>query len=300
MSIGILSDLSLKNGTPKSSITPKAPLTIEYLVVGGGGCGVGGYGGGGGAGGFTSGSMVLDRSVPNTNYTVVVGAGGVSAGTVVTGQGKYSQFADIISQGGGRGGPNEFSSITGPANQGGSGGGGGAARRSNNNFGLGNALTLTPSQGNRGGNGGTQASNGSGGGGGGASVVGAAGGNSNSAIGGAGGNGIAWVDATTYAGGGGGGGFQNVTRAAGGTGGGGLGSANNGASPCTAGGDNTGGGGGGTTGTGCAGGSGIVKIRYEGSGSQALGGTITFVAGAPGHTIHSFTTVGSGSSFIVF
>jgi hypothetical protein len=52
---------------------------------------------------------------------------------------------------------------------------------------------------------------------------------------------------------------------------------------------NTGGGGGGG-GTGSAGGSGIVKIRYFGSGSLAVGGQISY---SGSYTYHTFTASGT-------
>ena len=62
-------------------------LDVQYLVIAGGGGGAGGRGAGGGAGGYRS-SVTSESSgggasaesaltvVPNTNYTVTVGAGG--------------------------------------------------------------------------------------------------------------------------------------------------------------------------------------------------------------------------------
>jgi hypothetical protein len=107
--------------------------------------------------------------------------------------------------------------------------------------------------------------------------------------GGDGGSGSIWYDGNYYAGGGGSATFTSEEFAGvGGIGGGGRGGYNT-AEPVT-GSKNTGGGGGGSSqfgsAAGAAGGSGIVKIRYYGSGSKATGGTITY---SDGYTYHSFT-----------
>jgi hypothetical protein len=104
-----------------------------------------------------------------------------------------------------------------------------------------------------------------------------------------GGSGSLWLDGNYYAGGAGSATFSTSNLAGlGGIGGGGMGGYNN-AGPVT-GSANTGGGGGGGSqfgsGVGAAGGSGIVKIRYYGTGSKATGGTITY---NDGYTYHSFT-----------
>ena len=56
------------------------PLLVDYLVVAGGGGGGSNLGGGGGAGGliYVNAALLL----PCTNYTVTVGAGGISLTTV--------------------------------------------------------------------------------------------------------------------------------------------------------------------------------------------------------------------------
>ena len=118
---------------------------------------------------------------------------------------------------------------------------------------------------------------------------------SSSSVGGSGGPGkssdISGVS-TTYAGGGGGaGGWQSLgTNGAGGSGGGGRGGGASGA--CQTGTANTGGGGGGGAGTnGCAGGSGIVIVRYDSTLiTSATGGTIT-TSGSD--KIHTFTSSGT-------
>ena len=107
--------------------------------------------------------------------------------------------------------------------------------------------------------------------------------------GGDGGSGSIWYDGNYYAGGGGSATFDVIANAGvGGIGGGGLGGYNN--ALAVTGSKNTGGGGGGGsqfgTGAGADGGSGIVKIRYYGTGSKATGGSITY---SNGYTYHAFT-----------
>jgi len=243
------------------------PLSkVDYLVLAGGGGGGGGEpgywtGGGGGAGGFresktssVSGCWSASPLVSSTplgpfssplSIPVSVGAAG-SAGTTANpgcgstagGQGGNSIFSTITSTGGGGGGiATGDTSGTKPArfgNPGGSGGGSGGG--GTNPIGNGNTPSVTPPQGNDGGQGAVPSA-GRGGGGGGAGAVGG-----------------------TYPCGSGGAGVASsitsspVTRAVGGTDGNG-----------TSGGANTGTGGGsnsspGTTG---AGGSGVVIIRYR-------------------------------------
>ena len=227
-----------------------ASLSVEYLVIaGGGGGGVGdlgavAYGGGGGAGGYrtnvagqTSGggaSAEAALSLSTGNKTVTVGAGGANAsgdnqlGTA----GGDSVFDSITSIGGGRGGAN-----TSTPTSGGSGGGG---EESN-----GSGAAGTSGQGYAGGTGSEGGNRGGGGGG-----AGSAGGTTT------GGNGVSsniTGSAVTRAGGGG-------SNSSGGSGGGGAGGA--GGTAGTAGTANTGSGGGAGTVTSGAGGSGIVIVRY--------------------------------------
>jgi hypothetical protein len=242
------------------TFTPTQSLSCDYLVVAGGGGG-GHNGGGGGAGGYKTSIGGSPLSVTATGYTITVGAGGAggtTAGTILSaGQvGTNSVFSSITSTGGGGGGTGYGYNPT----AGGSGGGaqtqqtGGAA---------------TPSgQGNAGGNGGTTGGVPyAAGGGGGAGAVGANGVDATS-TGGNGGIGLTSTLnvqslATYYAGGGGGAGYTVTTVGTGGTGGGG----NAGTTSVNpqAGTVNTGGGGGGDKGAtyaGGAGGSGVVIIRY--------------------------------------
>jgi len=247
---------------------------VDYLILGGGAGGGGSQpsfwaAGGGGAGGFRESKSApisgcwsasplasttpLGPFVPGT-YAVAVGGGGPSgtgnpnyASRTSGGNGSVSTFSTITSAGGGGG-----SRAGGPgnavpnANNGGSGGGGGGYSANATSGGVGNTPTVSPPQGQPGGNGQTITAAGGAGGGG----AGAVGGNG----------------APSYGGGAGGAGVASsitgspVTRAAGAPAGGPSGSAPVGAA-------NTGnGGGGGFCGSpscGGAGGSGIVIIRYK-------------------------------------
>jgi hypothetical protein len=249
--------------TSSGFFTPQIGINCDVLVVAGGGGGGDWASGGGGAGGVS----YISSLALNSSTAVTIGAGGAQNNA-----GSNSIFGSIISNGGGRGGSNSS-----PANGGTGGSGGGAAI---------NASGGSANQGNTGGatgygnNGGTStsaaepyASAGGGGAGGvGTSVSGGAGGAggigiTNSTI-----NTLNAFGAATLTGqlsggnyyyAGGGGGASSNGGAAGGLGGGGAG-INNAGVAATAGTANTGGGGGGQRqlGTGGAGGSGIVIIRY--------------------------------------
>lgn len=217
---------------------PQTGLTCDYVVVGGGGSGGGSWGGGGGAGGYRAGSGLTVTAQP---YTITVGAGGV--GSVDTGKnGGSSTFSTITSAGGGGGGYYFGNGLAGGSGGGGAGGYAGLANHGQG--GAGNTPSVSPSQGNNGGEGYSPpdyAGNRYGGGGGGSASVGAS---ANSGSGGAGGSGTSYSLAGT-----------STTYAAGGNGnalGGGAGAANTG----------NGGAGGGESIAGSNGGSGIVIIRY--------------------------------------
>jgi hypothetical protein len=270
--------------------------SVDYLVVAGGGGGGGGSpswgsAGGGGAGGYreSSGSVsgcytiglpanscVPAITVTATGYPITVGGGG--AGSAPPGAanrgtpGVNSTFSSITSAGGGGGGSQNGGVQMGI--NGGSGGGGAQADDPSPCGGYscgqtgatGNIPSVSPPQGNDGGDGALSppgAAHGGGGGGG----AGADGGTSVNpgATGGAGGTGAtSSINGTPTARGGGGGGAGATTGGAGGTGGGGAGSG--GGSGKAAGTANTGGGGGGGgdgANEGEAGGSGIVIIRYR-------------------------------------
>ena len=99
------------------------PLTVEYLVVAGGGAGGGtGQAGGGGAGGLRTNysGTSLALSTGGSGYTVTVGSGGVGTGSGTSGSGGNSVFYNITSAGGGGGGTHNVAGADG-----GSGGGGG-------------------------------------------------------------------------------------------------------------------------------------------------------------------------------
>jgi hypothetical protein len=261
-------------------------LSVQYLVVGGGGAGqtVDNMGAnytmvGGGGGGYATGSASISSG---SALTVTVGGGGATGNA----GGSNSSFNTLIGYGasanGLSGSPTAHNAGTTIYDTGGkytsaklgTGGGGGSATNGNNAF---------------------------------SSVYGLpAGGN--------GGSGTQWLDGGYYAGGGGGsiystaycGSYPNA--GSGGSGGGGTGAAFRYKSNCsselingTAGSANTGGGGGAPTfnpyfgGTPTAygqGGSGIVIIRYAGSTQQATGGTVIITGG---YVYHSFSSSGTFS-----
>jgi len=270
---------------------------LEYIVVaGGGGGGSPQGGGGGGAGGFRFASpslapltypgkpLAAPAAITATvsGFPIVVGGGGAGqggpSGNFRGVQGSTSSFSTISSAGGGGGGTGSPSPELLGGSGGSGGGGGGRNYPAPNAGGAGNTPSVSPPQGNPGGNGRTSASpptNDRGGGGGGAIAVGgnAACATSPAGSGGAGAglptafgsNGVPCGSFRYYAGGGGGGlDGPPGTRGAGGLGGGGDGSPGTptGAPGTT----NTGGGGGGSGQAACtaaAGGSGIVIIRYK-------------------------------------
>jgi mucin-19 len=270
-----------------------ANISVDYLVIAGGGGGGAGRGGGGGAGGYrtsfgTSGGNSSAESsasiVIGTSYTVTVGAGGAS-GT----NGSDSIFTTITSTGGGRGG-GDNSALSAVGGSG--GGGGGGTGRSTGSAG-------TTNQGFAGGNGYPSAQDPAGGGGG----AGQAGQTiSSGTTGGKGGDGISSTitgSSVTRAGGGGGGVYSTSgTLGAGGSGGGGNGAASGNGSAGSA---NTGGGGGGGAGTGSsvgiggAGGSGVVILRYP-SFYQINGGSgLTFSTTTSGSSKITTFTAGTGT-----
>jgi len=263
-----------------SPVSPTGgPNAVDYLVIGGGGSGVGQYAGGG-AGGF----RMAIHSAPTTNplnapvcesartitattYPITIGAGGAGYPNPApaTTPGSPSIFSTITSAGGGSGNPKSGGSGSG-AN--------GEPPGSANPVGSGNTPPVSPPQGNPGGANTVGARRGGGGGG-----AGAAGG---TATGGAGSyvptTWLGPISPTTgesgpagrYFSGGGGGGTENTPGSpyAGGLGGGGAGGNVSHGTPGTV---NTGGGAGsGSRGTGGSGtygggngGSGIIIIKYK-------------------------------------
>lgn len=253
---------------------PLGSNTVDYMVIaaGGGGQRNAGTGsaGGGGAGGFRESvpSPAAWTASPLANsggslpvsaqaYPITVGGGGAggSPSGNTGGSGGDSIFSTITSSGGGGGGSTP-------------GGSGGGAQHAGvgvpNPGGSGNTPSVSPPQGNDGGDGIViSGGNTAGGGGGGAGAAGADG--ISPARAGNGGNGVTTsitASPTTYAGGGAGNGqTSNVSDYSPGNGGSGGG----GNSPGGAGSANTGGGGGSNSSgnNGGAGGSGKVVIRYK-------------------------------------
>jgi hypothetical protein len=298
---------SLESAATNSATMPSF-VSINTLVIAGGGAGGSVMGGGGGAGGLVYSTANIG---PGTAYTVTVGAGAPeTAATATAASGSPSNITGgslSLTQavGGGRGGKwNGESGTTG-------GSGGGGAPNTGGSAG-------TSGQGNNGG-GGSQSGTAFQAGGGGGSAE-----NGNTDAQRDGGDGLdtysAWGAATSsgelsggtyyYAGGGGGGYFLDNTgtppaAAAGGLGGGGYGGrANDGSSIVVAGAAgtaNTGGGGGGSgvysgsggDRTGKAGGSGIAIIRLTGSVTAAstTGSPTRYETG--GYTYYKFTGNGS-------
>ncbi len=259
-------------------IPPSYALSVEALVVAGGG--PGGYCGGAGGG---AGGLLHYDAFPVTGgatYRVTVGAGGVASGSS-TEYGRSGGDSFVTSNdgvktnayaiGGGAGGNG---SVTGNESfragiNGGSGGGGATASGYNAGFGV-------PGQGNAGGVGSTDGNKKVSGGGGGAATIGGSVSAGSTVSGGAGGDGVQYSISgiqTYYAGGGGGGGAKaGGLGGGGGFGGGGSGGMQSdtivGAEIATSGTDDLGGGGGGGSTvkgyqTGGNGGSGIVIFRYN-------------------------------------
>ena len=330
---GVLGDLRLNttdsklefyNGTDwkrlsESAGTPTPDFQADFLVVGGGGSGSGGYqdgsggigGAGGGAGGLrtsfgsSSGGGASNESKFNTflstSYTVTIGAGG-SAPSTPTGfyatgnDGNASVFATITSLPGGRGG-----SRLGGTGNGGNGtyGSGGANAADSATEDTTNAGTTSQgfASGGTSNSGTTRASSGGGG-------AGSAGVKATSSSGGNGGNSLSVSitgSAVTYAGGGGGGattggsgGTSDMTS--GSTGGAAGGNADAGTVNTGAAG---GGGGGGTlAGTAGAGGSGVVILRYPNTYTISVGSGLTSSTTTDGSD--KITTFTAGSDTVSF
>ena len=277
-----------------------ARSTVEYLVIAGGGSGAcldgGEGGGGGGAGGYrtnvvgqlSGGSSTAEPAFTfalNTNYRIIVGAGGVAAafdwGYRPGAIGSRSAFGVITSQGGG-GGRTRFLSDNA------TGGSGGGGNQHGNTRGIG-----IIEQGTDGGLGPLTNTINAGGGGGGAGVAGPIGPTtSNGTAGGAGLSSDITGSAVTRGGGGGGGG--NNSGGAGGAGGGG-----NGVTPWVVGGSatvNTGGGGGGSCNqTAGNGGSGIVILRYPSEYTISIGAGLTATTTTVGANKVTTFTAGTGN-----
>ena len=278
-------------GVESSAVSFTLGFAIDYLIVGGGGGGSGIGGGGGGGGLLSSLSQGAGASgvtgtavtgIKNTNFAVVVGAGGAgktygSGGFFVAGSSTFSSFTA-------RGGSSGVGQVaTSDSTQYASGGGGNGGYNSA-------GLTADPLYGYSGSSGGGSQGGYWGGGGGGA---GAAGSGGSSGVGGTAGIGRAnsiTGSSVLYAPGGGG--YGGSSGAAGGATGGGNGASGHygsagsgsGGSANTGGG---GGGGGGVSGGNSTGGSGVVILRW-------LTASATITVGA-GLTADSTTTSGSYS-----
>ena len=271
---------------------------VSYMVVaggGGGGYSAGNSSGGGGGGGFREGKATSfdtytaspivapdGLSVSVQTYPIVVGGGG-PAGTpgapVKGGNGGPSVFSSITSAGGGGGGAVTGSAPCAPGANGGSGGGA-TGYVSPGSFpiagGTGNTPPVSPAQGTNGGNANGRYASSGGGGATAAAANTSPGCNVAATPGGAGATTLISGSPASFSGGGGGAGYgppSPANKGSGGLGGGGDGGGNcRGTLNGVAGTTNTGGGGGGggysspispVCGTGAAGGSGIVVIRYK-------------------------------------
>ena len=217
-------------------------IEVEYLVIGGGAGGGGGVdnsGGGGGAGAYAPGSLFV---VPGA-YSLKVGLGGAgdSGATLSVGStGSFSQFVNLVAQGGGGGGGRNSN-----GSGGGSGGGGGGSNSAQTNGG-----SVDNPFGNNGGAGRASGSATQRPGGGGGGAGGAGGDFTGTSTGGAAGAGAASSITGT-----------SVTRAAGGLGGSGNIFVNGAAGAANTG---TGGGGsGGNDASGGNGGSGVVIFAVK-------------------------------------
>lgn len=297
-----------------------APLTVSFLVVGGGGASAGSATavGGAGAGGLrtsfgsTSGgnSSAEDdlKLLPGTSYTVTVGAGASGTTSINAGpRGNDSVFATITSKGGGNGGSGNVDNAgtretSYPPSDRTKGSGGGAGRNWGTAASIGIGTTGQGMDGNYSRYDGTY----TGGGGGGASQDGYRG--NHGTYPGGGGDGLAVAitgTSVTYAGGGGGSKWNVGSSAApGGAGGGGNGGVRNGAAPTDAG-ANTGGGGGGPRGGASSpdnsssnGGSGVVILRYPSSNSITVGAGLTSSTSTDG--AFKVTTFTAGTDTISF
>ncbi len=241
-SVTTYSNYTVHTFTSSGTFQLNTNKSVDALIVAGGGGGGGGcgyYGAGGGAGGMREFSAL---SLAASSYNITVGAGGSAGGGCSNGgNGGDSSAFGYTSTGGGFG-----EATGGDGGDGGSGGGGPS------NAGSGNTPSVSPSQGNNGGK-----AHGAGGGG-----AGGAGESSNGGTGGIGKQSSITGTAIYYAGGGSGG---YETRTLGPQGGGGNGGGKDYSRLCSNGENGKGGGGGGhvDNDTPCAGGSGVVIIRYQ-------------------------------------
>ena len=280
-------NLNAVSGYIKALKWPYVGREIDYLLVaGGGGGGTGGSAGGGGGGGTVYGTLTAPSGVA---YAVTVGAGGSIGGTGNTSSITGGVLVIPTAYGGGQG----HGSSTGAPGNGGSGGSGYAAQSA---FGKGVYPGSTYIDAPRQGYDGVPGAQYKGGGGSGAGGQGASSGQ--------GGTGLMYniSGADTYYAGGGGGGSSSLNggqfSGAGGAGGGGNGPASISSGNAFPGTVNSGGGGGGgrssVTGSGGAGGSGVVFIRYLATfpaAASTTGNPIMTVSG--NYRIYKFTQTGT-------
>jgi len=186
-------------------IEPSA-VSVEYLVIAGGGAGD--YGGGGGAGGMRTGTLQIALSTPLTTTIGAGGSGGKNNSTVAT----NSVFSTISTTAGGVNGANGATTRDG---------GSGSGQYQNQTVALGNKGNYSPVEGYNGSRGNYYGATGGGGGAGGAATDGSG---TSGGIGGPGRSSSITGTAVTYAGGGGGGmGDVDGNGSSGGSGGGGTG-----------------------------------------------------------------------------
>ena len=282
------------------------PLTVDYLVVAGGGAGGrdGGRGGGGGAGGLlTSVGQTPLTFTTGTQYALTVGQGGLGNASFINNGGDSelngADITLITATGGGRGGGGPDTGGQNRSGSNGGSGGGAIAYYSGGNPGAGNTPATTPSQGNNGGDALTVNQYGAGGGGG----AGAAGSNGSGNNGGTGGIGVtnsitvASGTGPYYAGGGAGGGTGGDV--AGGLGGGGS-WVNNVQQSGTNG--LGGGGAGGGQAYSSSGGSGVVILRYPSNYAITFQTGVGFISSTAilSATSEKVTTITAGSGTITF
>ena len=264
---------------------------VDVIAVGGGGGGGSNHAGGGGGGGVVS---LDDFKLRGRTFAVKVGAGG--AGGVSNGSGGAGGASSVSDQvyvlGGGGGGGRIANSSTSTSYMGGSGGGGPGTIDGTTGV-PGAGAWGVPGQGNKGGNGSSDATAGQGGGGGGAASAGGNGSGANvTGVSGTGGAGRSFSFAGTtlcFGGGGSGGRWGNLAGGIGAAGcragTGGMASAAGTAAVANSG--SGGGGGGDATSPGGAGASGMVAIIYETGTMTATGGSIVSYDGKTAHVFYS-------------
>jgi hypothetical protein len=287
--------------TTLGTINNAPVITLDWMVVAGGGSGGFAYSGasgdrfatgGGGGGGYRTGNSVSLLRDSGFVLNLTIGAGGAQNAS-----GGNSRFGTFNVTGGGKGGTTGAVTQYTSASSGGSGGGGSAVSGFTAG-GAGNAGSYTPVEGFGGGNGGDSGNTGGGGGGG---AGGAGGGNSsaNGGIGGAGANNTTF-NINVAGGGGGGSGYSagnGTTGGAGGAGGGGAGSPS---TVGTSGTVNLGGGGGGSKGNinnGSTGGSGVIRIKTTSALNATFTGGVTQTnSTADGLTTYVITAAGAADT----